>query len=69
MRIEQLLKHLVSRFPASAEVVAADVAIMAPDGSGLIDAVHYEADDEGHESDDDGETNVPERIVPLQRRS
>lgn len=69
MRIEQLLKHLVSRFPASAEVVAADVAVLAPDGSGLIDAVHYEADDEGDENDGGGEAIVPERVVPLRRRS
>ena len=68
MRIEHLLKHLRSRFPASAEVVSADVAVLAPDGSGLIDTVHYEADDDDHEGDDGGETIVPERVIPLPRR-
>lgn len=69
MRIDQFLKHLVARFPASAEVVNADVAVLAPDGSGLIEAIHYEADDEGHEDDDGGEAIAPERVVPIRRRS
>lgn len=63
---EDLAEYLVRRFAPGARLIAADIAVEAPDVEGLVESVHYEADEEESE-DGDGSEERDEPEWPRRR--